>query len=96
MTRKKGMKKTARRNLRKKGSKYMQAGGLQNKIKLVINNLLLFVALSLISFVLYRFIENSFLNDLFFIIAIVFGFIGVGFLIVLLILMIMNLMSKRR
>ncbi|MCL5018350.1 MAG: hypothetical protein M1416_01120 [Candidatus Pacearchaeota archaeon] len=100
MAKKKRMKRTAPINpktiAKKSFSKYKRATSISDKIKLVVNNLLLFIALSLVSFVLYRFIENKFLNDLFFVIAIVFGFIGAGFLIVLLILAIMKLISKKR
>lgn len=100
MAKKKRMKRTAtkksRKSVKKSFSKYKRATSISDKIKLVVNNLLLFIALSLVSFVLYRFIENKFLNDLFFVIAIVFGFIGAGFLIVLLILAIMKLISKKR
>ena len=68
---------------------------VKNKIAVVINNLLLFVALSLVSFVLYRFIQNAFFQDLFFVMAMVFGFIAIGFLIALLILFIVKAVKKR-
>ena len=96
MVAKKRGRRVVRKSSRKVAKKTVRRTNLSDKIKLVINNLLLFIALSLVSFVLYRFIENKFLNDLFFIIAVVFGFIGVGFLIVLLVLMIMRMMSKRK
>jgi len=69
---------------------------VKKKISLVINNLLLFVALSLVSFVLYRFLQNDILVNLFFVLATVFGFVSLAFLITLLILLIMKIVYKRR
>ena len=90
--------KRAKRNVQSK--KMPKAMALKRKIQMVINNLLLFTALSLVSFVLYRFvpklIQNDFLQELFSIMAMVFGFVASGFLIVLLILLIMKMVSSRR
>jgi hypothetical protein len=102
MARKKSVRRKPTRNVRKSSKKIKKtsvkykSGNLHDKIRLVITNLLLFVALSLVGFVLNRYIENTFLKDLFQIIAIVFGFIGVGFLLVLLILEILKLVSKKK
>lgn len=67
----------------------------QKRIAVVINNLLLFIALSLVSFVLFRFLQNDFLINLFQVMAMVFGFVAVGFLITLLILIILKAVSKK-
>lgn len=100
MARKKMARKTATRNskkiVRKKTPAKNARGTLKNKMRLVISNLLLFIALSLVSFILYQLVQNDFLNNLFFVIALIFGFIGVGFLIAFLVLTIMKLISKRR
>jgi hypothetical protein len=96
MAKKRGTGRTSTRISKKNSSvKSVKFGSLGDKTKLVINNLLLFAALSLVAFVLFRFIQNDFLNNLFFVIAVVFGFIGVGFLIVLLILFVLKLISKK-
>lgn len=96
MAKKKRARRTAKRSSRKVRKVLNKKVGLVNKIKLVVNNLLLFIALSLVSLVLKQFIQSPILNQLFFITAIVFGFISVGFLITLLILAIMKMVSKRR
>ncbi len=68
----------------------------KRKLWLVLNNLLLFVALSLVSYVLTRFLTNAFFIDLFSITAMVFGFVAVGFLIALIVLLILSAFKKRR
>lgn len=80
-------KKSVNKKTRKKPN-------LKNKIKFTLNRLLFFVILSLISFVVYSYINNDLLNDLFFVMTMVFGFISVGFLVVLLILFIMKNIKK--
>jgi len=67
----------------------------RKKIWIVFNNLLLFVALSLVSFVLTRFLTNAFFTDLFSLTAIIFGFVAVGFLITLVVLLILSEVKKR-
>ncbi|VVB82264.1 Uncharacterised protein [uncultured archaeon] len=95
--RKKVVKKSVRRNVRRakvSTPKYNP----KNKISLVINNLLLFVALSLISLVLYRYVPTTtsdLLNPLFFVMAVAFGFVSVAFLIMLIILYVMKAVSKK-
>jgi hypothetical protein len=68
----------------------------RKKIWVVLNNLLLFVALSLISYVLTRFLTNAFLVDLFSVTAMVFGFVAAGFLITLVVLLILSALKKKR
>ena len=61
------------------------------KIGLVVKNLVLFVILAVASYLLYNVTTpDSILNNLFFLLAIVLGFISLAFLIVLLILLIMK------
>lgn len=97
MARKKRVtKRTARRNVGKIGFKKIINGNLQKNISLVLNNLLLFAALSLVSFVLYRFLHNDFLLNMFFVMAMVFGFVSVAFLISLLVLVIIKFVSKKK
>ena len=86
MARKKRVRKTRRVN--------SKSVSKRDKIPIVFRNLLLFIALSLVSLVLYRFITDNLLTDLFYIMAIVFGFMAVGFLIALLVLWIMKIVRK--
>lgn len=90
MARKKRASRRIRRKIDLKGK-----FNIKNKFAVVINNLLLFIALSLVSFVLYRFIQNAFFNDLFLVMAMIFGFIAVGFLIAFLILFIIKIVKKK-
>ncbi len=97
MARKKRVKRRTptRTSRRVSRSKSFRGNDSKRKIALVINNLLLFVALSLVSFVLYRFLQNEVLTNLFFVMSMIFGFVSVGFLITFLILLIMKLVKKR-
>ncbi len=89
-------KKRVRRKTAKRVSKRTSRGfGVKKKIAIVLNNLILFVALSLISFVLYKLLQNDFLINLFSVMSMVFGFVSVGFLITLLILLIIKISKKR-
>ncbi len=85
-------KRKSRRNVKRIGSR---SAGIKKKIAVVIKNLLLFIALSLVSLVLSRFLQNDFFIKLFFVMAIIFGFVAVGFLISLVILAIMKTVSKK-
>lgn len=89
---KRAKKRKSRRIVKRVAGKSIST---KRKIATVIKNLLLFVALSLVSFVLYRFLQNDFFRNLFFVMAIIFGFVAVGFLITLLILSIIKTLSKR-
>jgi len=84
-------KKRARRNkkLSSRTSNRNKISSSKNKISRLVRMLLLFVAFSLVSLVLYRFVSNSFL-----IIAGIFGFIAVGLFIALLVLWIMKIVRK--
>ncbi len=93
---KRGKRRTTRKVSRRTSrSKSFRRNDTKRKIAVVLNNLLLFVALSLVSFVLYRFLQNELLTNLFFVMSMVFGFVSVGFLITLLILFIIKLVKKR-
>jgi len=67
---------------------------LQSKIPLVVKNLLLFVGLAVVSFILFSLVKNDFLMRFFNVSAMVFGFVAVAFLIVLLVLWIMKFVKK--
>ncbi len=92
---KRSKKRTTRRVVRRKGSS-STLSKTKNKITLIGNNLLLFIALTLVSFVLYNFLGNDLLRNLFYVMAMVFGFVSVAFLITFLILIIMKFVSKKR
>ena len=66
----------------------------KRKITLVLKNLILFIVLGLISFLLYSVSEKESLQNFFGILAIVLGFIALAFLLVLLILLFMRAFKK--
>jgi hypothetical protein len=72
------------------------SNNIQKNINLVVSNLLLFVALALVSFVLYSFLKNELLRNLFSVMAMVFGSVSVAFLITFLVLVIMKFVSKKK
>lgn len=94
MVRKKRGKKVVRKATKRVKHRVPKLN-VKSRLSLVVNNLLLFIALSLVSLVLYRYIQNEFLINLFFAMAVIFGFIAVGFLIAFIILMIMKVVVKK-
>jgi hypothetical protein len=98
MARKKRVaKRTAKRTVAGKNNlKSIITGNLKNDINLIVKNLLLFIALSLVSLVLSRFLQSELLVNLFYVMAMVFGFVSVAFLIYLLVLWVIELVSKKR
>ena len=64
------------------------------KINLALRNLILFVIISFISFILYKVSSNEVLLNFFNLLYIVAGFIALAFLIVLLILVLLRAMGK--
>jgi hypothetical protein len=97
MARKKTVKRRNKKSVVGKNSfKNIMGGNIKRNITLIVNNLLLFVALCLVSFVLYKFLGNEFLKSLFQVMAMVFGFVSVAFLICLLVLVIMKFVSKKK
>ena len=66
----------------------------KKKINLVLRNLVLFVVISLVSFILYLVSSKAMFKNLFSLLAMVFGFVSVAFLIVLLIFLFTKLFKK--
>jgi small-conductance mechanosensitive channel len=89
MAKKRRVRKSSRRIVRKKTKSV-------SKFSIVANNLLLFIALALVSLVLTRFLANNFLTNLFAVMAMVFGVISVAFLITLLVLFVMRAAYRRK
>ena len=93
MVKKKRMKKVPKKRIVGKPPRFVRAS--KRKINLVLRNLILFVVMSLISFVLYKYIlSNELLITLFSLLAMIFGFVAVAFLIVLLVFLILRTMKK--
>lgn len=101
MVKKRG-KKSSRNLKSKKVSKssrvqnktFKKVRSTKRKIFLVLRNLIFFSVLSLLSFVFYLLSSNSLYRSLFQLLAIVLGFVGLAFLIILLALLILKAMKK--
>jgi hypothetical protein len=98
MARKKRVvKRRAKRAVSGKANfKNIITGNLKQDVNLIVKNLLLFIALSLVSLVFNRFLQIDLLKSLFFVMAVVFGAVAVAFLMYLLVLWIMELVSKKK
>jgi hypothetical protein len=98
MTRKKRTVKRAKKTTVRKNKlkNIFGSNSPQRNIKLIVNNLLLFVALSLVSFVLSKLLIPEFLKNLFYVMAMVFGFVSVAFLIIFLVLIIIKFVSRKK
>jgi hypothetical protein len=91
MVRKKRVKKT-----RKSAPRPSRTSKPRDKVKLVFNNLLLFVILTVISLILFNIVSNMILVNLFQIMVIAFGFISVGLLVALIVLLILRTVKKSK
>jgi len=100
MPRKKAVKKkSVRKNSSKVvrmsvGSSKKRVRSSPKKIRIAVNNLVLFVVLSLVSYGLYGVSGSEFYQNLFFLSSMILGFIALAFLIVLAILLILKGMRK--
>ena len=91
-------KRVQRKASKKVMSKKVNSTKPKSKIEFTLNKFLFFVMISLVSFVLYRFVNGDgleFLNNLFFMGAMIFGFVSVGFLIALIVLIVINSFPKK-
>lgn len=104
VVRKKSKKKAAKKVVRRKSPvkrKTVRKNALPKKVRatkrkigLVLKNLILFVILALISFLLYSVSGKEVYQDFFYLLALILGFIALAFLIVLLILLFMRAFRK--
>lgn len=81
-------KKRKSRNVAKKAS------SSKRKMYIVVTNLILFAVLSLICFFLYNVSTNPFYLNLFFLLTLVLGLVGIAFFIALLVLIILKSFKK--
>jgi len=79
----------------RRGNRKSKPRVVKNRISLVLNKILLFAGLFVVSFFLLQLSKNPFWINFFKIMAIVFGFVAVGFLIALLILWVMKIIQKK-
>jgi hypothetical protein len=96
MATKKKRKKTSKKvsKTKKKEVKSVKTRSSKKKILLVLKNLILFAVLTLASVLLYVFSNKEIFRNLFQLLAIVLGFVGLAFLIVLFVLLLLKGMKK--
>lgn len=87
----KSSRRTSHRNSRSSGKKLIAS---KRKFGLVLSNLILSVVLALISWVLYGITSNEVLSNFFWMLGLIFGFVGLAFLIIFVILLVLKLMKK--
>jgi len=92
MVKKKRVKKISKKRIINKPARMVRAS--KRKINLTLRNLFLFVVMSLIFLALYSILDNELFKNLFSLLAMIFGFIAVAFLIVLLVFLILKSMKK--
>lgn len=88
MVRKKRVKRKS------KSAKSNLVRATKKKLSLVLRNMIMFLVLFVISFILYNVSGKEFYQDLFFVLSMVFGFVSIALLIVLLILLFMRMLKK--
>ena len=100
MARKRGRRvshgRTRHRVSAKKQVAPARSRSIATNIRIVLNNLIIFFILFLISLILWGVVQSEVLNNLFFIFMLGFGFISVAFLLTLVVFLFLKLLQKRR
>ena len=86
--------RSTRRKVRKSARRVVKTRSSGRKMKLVLRNLILFAVLSAVSLVLQDASGNVLMNQLFFLLGTLFGFVALAFLIVLLVLVFLRVLKK--
>ena len=92
MVKKKSVAKVTKKKSVGKNKKMIRS--TSKKINLVFKNLIFFAILFVLSRILYAVSGNQTYENLFLLLSIIFGFVGVAFLIVLLIFLFLKVMKK--
>ena len=87
-------KKRRKKSSNKKASGKRMVRATKKKIQIVLGNLILFAVLTGVSYVLYRLLRNDLLKNLFSLLSMVLGFVGLAFLIVLVAFLILKFMKR--
>jgi len=88
--------KTSSRLGQSRGKKPQRAAvrATPSKLGKVLKNIFLFLALFVVSFILYKVTTNAFWNDLFFLLMLVAGFVALAFFIVWMVLLWLKAIGK--
>ncbi|MBU3907312.1 MAG: hypothetical protein KKA64_03620 [Nanoarchaeota archaeon] len=87
-------KRAVKRRVNRVGTIQKTENSGARRFGLIIKNLVLFLVLSLGSILLHNLVTNEFLNNLFYVLAIVMGTVAFAFLILLMIFFALRLMRK--
>lgn len=94
MARKKKVKRISKKNTKNKFADRFNFNVTGRKIWLVAKNLIIFIILTAISYILSRVSEGEVYQNFFDLLWIILGFVSLAFFIVLLILLFLKLMKK--
>lgn len=86
---KKSVKKVARKPMKSR-----QVRATPRRVKFTLRNLILFIILALISYLLYVVSNNAIYETFFYFLAMILGFIALAFLISLLVFLVLRMMRK--
>jgi Ca2+/Na+ antiporter len=95
-------KRARRRTTRRKGptrrdikseERFIHAAG--KRVNVALRNLFLFMVLALVSYMLYKILNNSLFVSLFSLLTIIFAFVALAFFIVLLVFLALKIAKKR-
>lgn len=92
MAKKKSVRKSTKK---KKVVKSKKIDASKKKINLVVRNIVIFVSISLISYVLYKILNKAMFENLFLLLAMIFAFLSVAFLIVLLTFVFLRFLKRK-
>jgi len=88
-------KMTKKRNIKRAINKPENLIGYsQNKIKIVLRNLIVFVVLTIISMLLYEISTEEIYVNLFWLLSVLFGFVAIALLIALLAILFIRVLKK--
>jgi len=71
-----------------------RAGSSQKKVGMILGNLVLSLILFAVSLGLYYFVSNEVLRSFFWMLALIFGFVGLAFLMVYIIFIVLKVLKK--
>lgn len=93
MVKKRG-RRVSRRTRSKKEDVQRFVFTTKRKINLALRNLLLFLVLALVSYVLYKVVKNTLFYNLFSLLTIIFAFVALAFFIVVLVFLVLKMTKK--
>lgn len=84
----------ARHHSRSRGRSLRARTSSDKKFNMILGNLILSAILFVVSFMLERFLANPVLKNFFWMLAMIFGFVGLAFFIIFLIFVVLKVLKK--